>query len=143
MPLWKRLLTAYNVNFVLTSAVTSSGNIISIVDMLYVDDEWKLVYADGKSMIFLKNSLANQSLIKKYQVSKEEIDKEIISECKQGIKDAPATWGYYETLGYVYMKKNRLNEAAAMFQKYLAMNPNNENVKYYYNLVKQYLNQHK
>jgi hypothetical protein len=143
MPLWKRLLTAYNVNFVLTSAVSSSGNIIPLVDMLYADDEWKLVYADGKSVIFLKDSLANQNFIKKYQVSKEELDKEIIGECEQGIKDAPATWGYYETLGYVYMKKNRLNEAAAMFQKYLTMNPNNENVKYYYNLVKQYLNQHK
>jgi len=142
MPLWKRLLNAYNVNFILTNTVSSSGNIIPLADMLYMSDEWKLVYLDGKSIIFLKDIPVNQNLILKYALSKEEIYNEIISECEQGIKDAPATWGYYETLGYVYMKKNRLNEAAAMFKKYLAMNPNNENVTYYYNLVKQYLNQH-
>jgi hypothetical protein len=140
LPLWKRLLNAYNVNFILTSATGSSGNIIPLVDMLYMSNEWKLIYLDGKSMIFLKDVPDNQSVIHKYQLSKEEMDNEIISECEQGIKDAPATWGYYETLGYVYMKKNRLNEAAAMFQKYLSMNPNDENARYYHNLVKQYLN---
>ena len=139
MPLWKRLLNAYDVNFVLTNAVSSDGNIIPLVDALYVSDEWKLIYADGKSMIFLKDVPDNRSVIQKYGLSKEEIYNEIIGECEQGIKDTPATWGYYETLGYMYVKKNRLNEALEMFQKYLSMNPSNKKVRYYRDLLKQYL----
>ncbi|MEW6418231.1 MAG: tetratricopeptide repeat protein [Nitrospirota bacterium] len=139
MPLWEKLLDAYNVNFILISAVSSNGNIIPLVDMLYVSSNWELIYADGKSMIFLKAIPDNQGIIHRYQLSKERINNEIISECEQGIKDTPATWGYYETLGYMYMKKNRLNEALLMFQKYLSMNPNNKNVRYYYDLLKQYL----
>ena len=65
----------------------------------------------------------NHNLIRQYRISKEKIAKEIVSECEQGIKDFPATWGYYETLGFIYMKENRLKEALNIFQKYLSMNP--------------------
>lgn len=143
VPLWKRLLDAYNINFILTGAVSSNGNIIPLVDTLYISTDWELIYVDGKSMIFLKATSGNQNIIQQYKLSKEKINDEIITECEQGIKDTPTTWGYYETMGYMYLKKHRLNEALAMFQKYLAMNPNNKQVRYYYNLVKQYLNQYK
>jgi hypothetical protein len=138
MPLWKRLSDAYNVNFILISAVSSNGNIISLVDMLYVSSDWELIYADGKSMIFLRAMPGNQNIIHRYELSKEKTYDEIINECEQGIADTPSTWGYYETLGYIYMKKNRFNDALTMFQKYLAMNPNNKTVRYYHDLLKQY-----
>jgi hypothetical protein len=138
MPLWKRFLDAYNVNFILISAVSSNGNIIPLVDTLYISSDWELIYADGKSMIFLRAAPGNQDIIRKHNLSKEKIYDEIINECEQGIADTPATWGYYETLGYIYMKKNRFNDALSMFQKYLSMNPNNENVRYYYDLLNRY-----
>ena len=139
IPVWKRLLDFYNINFILTSAVSSEGTIYNLVDKLYTNDEWKLVHADGRSMIFLRNIPANIPLINRYELPKEKIHDEIIDECKQGIKDSPATWGYYETLGYIYMKKNRLQEALMMFEKYLSMNPNNEPLRYYRDLLKKYL----
>ena len=142
IPLWKRLLGAYNVNFILINAVSSNGNIIPLVDMLYQDRDWELIYADGKSIIFLKTVPENQNIIRRYQISKEKLDDEVISECEQGIIDTPATWGYYETLGLMHMKKNRFNDALAMFQKYLSMNPNNKNVRYYRDLLRQYLKQY-
>jgi hypothetical protein len=138
-PLWNRLLNAYNINFILINAVSSDGKIIPLVDSLYASSEWKLIYSDGKSMIFLKDLPINQDIVRQYQLSKERIDDEIISECRQGIADTPATWGYYETLGYIYMKKNLLNEALGIFRKYLTMNPNNKQVRYYHDLLKQYL----
>jgi hypothetical protein len=138
IPLWKRLLDAYNVNFILISAVSSNGNIIPLVDLLYISSDWELIYADGKSMIFLRVAPGNHDIIHQHKLPKEKIYDEIIKECEQGIADTPATWGYYETLGYLYMKKNRFNDALSMFQKYLAMNPNNKTVRYYYDLLKQY-----
>jgi tetratricopeptide (TPR) repeat protein len=138
-PLWKRLLNAYKVNIILTSAVSSTGNIIPLVDAIYHEKEWEIVYLDGKSMIFLRDTPGSKDIIQKYGVSKGKIYDEIIAECRKGIAETPATWGYYKTLGYVYMKQLRLRDALNMFQRYLAMNPDNEEVKYSYNLLKQYL----
>lgn len=142
-PLWKQLLDAHGVNFIVTNAVSSSGKIIRLADVLYVDNDWKLVYADGKSLIFLRNTPENYTIINRYKLPKEKIDDEIIDECKQGIKDTPATKGYYETLGYMYMKKNRLKDARDMFKKYLTIDPHDEKVKYYHDLVKQYMKRYK
>lgn len=138
-PLWKRLLDAYSVDFIITRAVSHSGKIINLVDNLFIHDEWKLVYADGKSMVFLRNAPENHTIINRFELPKEEIDNEIIDECKQGITDTPATKGYYETLGYMYMKKNRLEDALNMFQKYLTIDPRDKKVKYYHDLVKEYM----
>jgi tetratricopeptide (TPR) repeat protein len=138
-PLWERLLDVYGVNFIVTSAVSSAGTIYKLIDNLYASDQWKLVLADGKSMIFLRNIPDNRTLIKSYELPKEKIDDEIIGECKQGLEETPSTWGYYETLGYMYMKKNRLQEALMMFEKYLTMNPYNEKVIYYRDLIKEYI----
>jgi hypothetical protein len=104
-----------------------------------MSDDWELVYADGKSMVFLRNVPENYTLINRHELSKEKIFDEIITECKQGIKDTPATRGYYETLGHMYVKKNRLNDALLMFQKYLSMNPHDEKVRYYHDLLRQYI----
>jgi tetratricopeptide (TPR) repeat protein len=138
-PLWKRLLNAYRVNFILTTAVSSTGNIIPLVDAIFHEEEWEIVYLDGKSMIFLRDTPGNKDIIQMYGVSKEKIYDEIIDECRKGIAETPATWGYYRTLGYVYMKQFRLRDALRMFQRYLAMNPDNEEVKYSYNLLTKYL----
>ncbi|UCD34090.1 MAG: hypothetical protein JSU90_07245, partial [Nitrospiraceae bacterium] len=140
-PLWKRLLDAYNINFILTSALTSTGNIVPLVDRLYQDREWELIYQDGRSLIFLKAAESNYDMLHKHSLSKEKIYDEIISEGKQGIAETPATWGYYETLGFVYMKQNRFEDSLLMFERYLSMNPYNQRVKDSYGLLKRYSGQ--
>ncbi len=84
----------------------------------------------GVSSIPFKHSLL---------ISKDRVYNEIISECLKGIDETPATWGYYETLGFTYMKKNRHEEALAMFRKYLTMNPANKRVRNTYDLLKRYM----
>jgi hypothetical protein len=137
-PLWKRLLDAYEVNFILVSAVSTVGMIHPLVDRLYVDPEWELVFADGKSLIFLRDTPVNRPIIGAYRIPKDAIIDEIIAECEAGIRETPATWGYYEVLGYTYFKKNRLADALRMFDKYLSMNPRNENVRGMRDILRQY-----
>ena len=139
VPLWKTLLDTYNVTFVVTRAVSPSGSLIPLSAALYEDSGWKLVYADGKSMIFLKDTDANRDILSRHALHKDKLFDEIIAECEQGIRDTPATWGYYEILGLTYMKVNRFTEALAMFEKYLSMNPRNATVRDNYYLLKQYL----
>jgi hypothetical protein len=128
-PLWKRLLDAYEVNLILVSAVSTAGVIHPLVDKLYIEPKWELVFADGKSLIFLRDTPEHRPIIDSYRISKETIIDEIIAECEAGIRETPATWGYYEILGYTYFKKNRSADALRMFDKYLSMNPRNENIR--------------
>lgn len=128
-PLWKRLLAAYDVQLILTKALDGGGNPIALVNELFFDPGWNLIYQDGKSMIFLKDSQKNRMLRQKYVLDKKKgIYDEIISESRQGIEMTPATWGYYETMGYVYMKQYEIEKAKEMFRQYLKMNPYNQRV---------------
>jgi tetratricopeptide (TPR) repeat protein len=137
-PLWKRLLDAYGVNVVLVSAVSTAGMIHPLVDRLYAAPEWELVFADGKALLFLRDTPGNRTIIAARRISKDAILDEVIAECETGIRETPATWGYYEVLGYAYYKKNRPADALRMFNKYLSMNPYNQNVRGFRDVLQQY-----
>ncbi len=139
--LWRRLLDAYKINFIVTPAVSTSGYVFPLVDRISLDNEWKPVFADGKALVFVRNRPENKDLIERYEIPLDRIYDEIIAECERGIEKYPATWGYYETLGYAYMKKHRLKDALKMFEKYLSMNPYNQKVRYTYELLRRYLSQ--
>jgi hypothetical protein len=142
IPLWKRLLNAHDVNIIMTSAVSSSGVIIPLVDALNYDEDWALIYADGKSMIFIRNTKDNTKTLHRYRISKETILDEIITESEHGIVETPASWPFYETLGFAYLKKSRFRDAHAMFKKYLSINPRNQKVRNIYEMVEKYLQRH-
>ncbi|HEY6011286.1 MAG TPA: hypothetical protein VIX18_07430, partial [Nitrospirota bacterium] len=137
-PLWKKLLDAYGVNMILVSAVSTAGVIHPLVDRLSIEPGWKLVFADGKSLLFLRDTPEHRPIITAHGMPREAIVDEIIAECEAGIKETPATWGYYEVLGYIYYQRNRPADALRMFDKYLSMNPYNENVKAIRNILRQY-----
>jgi hypothetical protein len=128
-PLWKRLLDAYGTDVILISAVSTAGILHPLADRLYMDSGWELVFADGKSMLFVRNVQAYSEIIRKYRLPKDHIINEIIAECEFGILETPATLGYYELLGYIYMRKNQYHDALTMFEKYLSMNPYNEKAR--------------
>jgi hypothetical protein len=127
-PIWKRLLDIYDVQFILVSAV-SHGEVIPLVASLYVDPEWELVFADGKSLIFIRNTSANHAVIEANRMSKEVITDETIAEIEAYLRQTPAAWPYYELLGYTYFKKWRFADALNALNIYLSKNPRNERVR--------------
>jgi len=133
--LWKELLDAYDVNFILVSGVSTHGVIYTLTDRLYSDSDWALVYADGISLIFVRSASANQQIISRHGLPKTAIVDELIAECERGIRRTPATWGYYEILGKMYLRKNRYTEALQAFRKYLSMNPYNEEIRKLYDIL--------
>lgn len=140
-PLWKRLLNAYNIHCIIISAVAKNGYVYPLIDEISRDNDWELVFAKDRSLVFLDNVKANQYIILNNKVPKDELINAIVRECELGIQETPATWGYYETLGLAYIKLNRFADARKMFASYLSMNPYNENIRNYYNLLSQYQRQ--
>ena len=128
-PLWRRLLDAHRVQLIMSPAVAGNGNLIALVDRLFFAPDWEVIYQDGKTLLFLRKTEENAAIIQRYALPKQAIFQEAEAECRQGIEKTPATWGYYETLGYICMNSYRLDEAKAMFREYLTRNPYNERIR--------------
>ena len=108
----------------------SRASVQPLVDRMSVSPEWQLVYQDGQALLLVRDTPQNNFFFRDlFLPKKEKILDQIIAEGLQGIKVTPATWGYYEVLGKVYMQRKEINKAKKMFAKYLSINPYNEEIK--------------
>jgi hypothetical protein len=55
MPGWKGILDRYGVAYIVLKTMDSSGMVLPIVQALSNDNEWRLVFADGLFVIFVRN----------------------------------------------------------------------------------------
>ena len=58
---WDKVLTKYNINWIIYNANSSLSH------YLLIRDDWKLIYADKVANIFVRNTPENQPLINKYK----------------------------------------------------------------------------
>ena len=138
LPLWKRLLDEYGIQVILTNAVTSVGRIVPLVDMLAFDPDWTLVYQDGTSLVFLRDSPGNRDKFGGVFLDKKSrIFDEIVSESLRGSAEYPATKGYYELLGGIYSSRKELGKAREMYEKYLRIDRNNVEIVNNLNVMRQ------
>lgn len=133
-PLWRKLLDQYGVNLIMTHAVNQRGYIIPLVEKLSFDDDWRLDYQDGNTLLFVRKTVQIDK--DGFLPKKSSIYQQIISECQQGIKKYPATWGYYETLGLLYLNMRELGKAREMFEVYVSMNPFNARINDNLNFIR-------
>jgi len=139
LALWKKLLDQYDVQVVLTNAITYNGQLVPLVDKLSADPDWGLVYQDGTALVFLRDSPGNRRRFGRDFLPKlPRIYDEIIAECQQGLARNPATWNYYKLLGSTYFIRRDLVKARKMFEKYLAMNPGDSEVIQNLNLIRSF-----
>lgn len=135
-PLWKRMLDAHNVQLILTNAVDGNGYLVPLVDKLAQAPEWELVYQDGTALLFLRHTeIAGPQYKKLVLPKREKLLNQIVRECQEGISRTPATWGYYETLGNLYLTRYEIDKAREMFSRYLLMNPYNNDVREKLNMI--------
>ena len=81
---WKRLLEEKHIEVIMHEATNVfTGELYPIAMRLLLAKEWRLVYMDGKVMIFVKDIPRFRNVIKKYEISKEKIFDEI------GMENAP------------------------------------------------------
>ena len=81
---WQKLLEEHHIEVILHEATNVyTGELFPIALRLFLAKEWRLVYFDGKVMIFVKDIPRFRNVIKKYGVAKEKIFDEI------GMENAP------------------------------------------------------
>ena len=71
-PEWEAYLEAYNIEIILVPAVTPfMDDFVPLVERLYRDDDWVLVYRDNLSLIYLKKGGQNEEIVKRLYLPKE------------------------------------------------------------------------
>jgi hypothetical protein len=80
MPGIENVFSKYNITYVVTKAADSSGMVLPLVNYLASRSEWELVFADGLSLVFVKNSPENRHIVEKYKIPKGILNNHIVAE---------------------------------------------------------------
>jgi len=139
LPEWKALLKAYKVNFIITFSVNNfSGTLIPLIQALYSDSEWQLIYMDNYSLIFLRDRPENMEIIRKFGMPKEWLWNEVVVEATLKARAFRRNMNFYITAGDAFAAKKSYKEARAEYLKALKINPENTVAKQRLDIIESY-----
>jgi len=122
-PLWEKLLAQYKVNFMILYLVERYGGIAPLIFKLVEDDKWVPVYCDPMSVIFVKNSEENNSVIEKYKLSRDDIYNAIIYRSSKIVASHPPSPIPFLGLGETFHKMGRLDDSLKAYKYALERKP--------------------
>lgn len=133
---WKDILSKYGFSYIVIPPIQFSGNIFPIVDKLLESEEWILIYTDHLSFIFVKNTFENMPIINKYAIDKKRgFDTIIIQASARAMKNKTNPY-YLISLGRVFYKLGRLDDAKRAFMLAYDRDPTNREIKEWLNKLK-------
>jgi hypothetical protein len=126
-PEWKSILKAYNIRIILTSSIDKfSGKMFPFIKTLVNDHEFKLVYFDDYSLLYIRNDKENKDIIEKFGMPNEWAYNVVITECAKGIKSIPNNINFYITMGDAFAIKMDFQDAKDIYMKGLKIDPENK-----------------
>ena len=137
----EELLNKYKITGMLLTYPSEAVKDISIHKFLYGSPDWKLVFWDGISVLYLKDVKENSGIISKYEykfvhplyihtIRGGENYTEIIAEIKRNIDLVPYNYQAYNLLGILYASMNKSTDAFEAYNKALEIHPNSRKVLY-------------
>lgn len=106
----------YGITYIVTKTVDSSGIVLPLVNYLGVNPGWELVFADGLTVVFVKNIPENRPIIERYRLPKNLLANQIINELIHytyiGVNKGLA----YSWIGNIYMQSQDYANAGKYFR---------------------------
>ena len=125
-PEWRDMLSAYNINWILTFSVDNfSGKLVPLVYALLNDPEWHLIYMDNISLIFLRDLPENKDLIQRFGLPKEWLWNEVAVEATLKAGSIKNNANFYITAGDAFLAARNFRDAGQAFLKALDRDPGN------------------
>ncbi len=127
---WKKLLDGIDAEIIVHEAVNHvSGKIFQMMFRIAAEDDWKLVYADGFSLIFVKDLPKFREVVRKYALPKSVIFDEIISETGSVVDRS--THVYYTNIALAMLLKGIADYRTDLFiRQAISLAPNNVTANY-------------
>ena len=118
LPEWKSVLYSYNIKNIILTPLRTSGTMYDLVDRLYEDPEWRLVYIDGSSgaMLF-RNDMLLPELPKILSYAN------ILTHALKYRAQRPENPNIYITLAKVQLILGRKSEAIKALEEAIKQNP--------------------
>jgi hypothetical protein len=119
MPGWEEVLRRYGVTYIVLKTMDSSGMVLPIVPALSKDQGWRLVFADGLFVIFVRNTPENREYIRKHEIPKTKIPQQIIWEAYHYMYLGVSPFVAYQTMSNMYQMMGNTPAAIQVLKKAL------------------------
>ena len=126
-PEWQDMLSAYNINFILTFSVDNfSGRLVPLVYALFNDPQWHLVYMDNLSLIFVRDVPENKEIIQRFGLPKAWLWNEVAVEATIKAGSVKNNANFYITAGDAFLAARNFRDAGQAFLRALDRDPGNK-----------------
>jgi hypothetical protein len=136
LPLWKRLLENYNIKVIVFSPVDIYGNVLPLVFKLLDDDSWVPVSAQVMAVVFVKNTPENRQIIEKFKLTNDQVYNMMILRISLPAQLYRQNPYLLESLGDIFIKMGRREDAIKAYEYSLKRLPNNPRVEEKLNRIK-------
>jgi len=128
VPLWKRLLNHYRINFII-SEFHIFGHLPNLLLLLLDDPEWVPVYIDFSSIVFVRDIPEHKEIIKRYKKDKRIIFNYLIANLSSTALKHDYNPRSLVSLGKLFVKIGNINDAIKAYELALKKMPEDKNIK--------------
>jgi hypothetical protein len=111
----ENIFEKYDITYIVTKTADSSGSILPLIKYLSESPRWELVFADGLTVVYLKNIPGNKDFIDQYRLPKKAIVYQIMQ----------------ELFHYTYLGVNKLYVYSFIGNRYMDSHDYTDALKYY------------
>jgi hypothetical protein len=133
---WMDIMKKYDITHIVITPLMQQGDIYPLVEYLFDSKEWILVYADHLSLIFVLNNSENAYVIENFAREKGEGLNTIAVQASSNAMQNQKNPRYLISLGKVFFKMGRVNDAKKAFLMAYQRDPDNQAVKFWMQKVK-------
>lgn len=127
---WSEILSAYSADIVVMPGMSRfSGEIFPLIEALYADEHWALVYRDDISLVFMKSSPSNDEIIRRRRIEKGEVYRHIIEMSSILTEKEPGNWGHWLAKARALHHEGRMGEAIAAYRRVLELKPSEKRAR--------------
>jgi len=110
------LFRKYDINYIITKSVDSSGMVLPLIHYLTQSPAWELVFADGIVVVYVRNIPEHRAVIERYRIAKGAIARHVAQEMLHYTHLGVNKFFAYTTIGNIMANQGDLATARKYFQ---------------------------
>lgn len=122
-PYWKATLSRFEITHVYMPLMSDFGETYPLLYALLNDDEWLPVFSSLNSVIFVRNSQENLSVIRRFAVPKDILLAQMIERCEAVLRSRPDDYRFLMAKSDLNMYKGNLAEAREGYRRVIELAP--------------------
>jgi hypothetical protein len=112
----ENIFEKYDITYIVTKTADSSGTILPMIKYLSESPRWELVFADGLTVVYLKNIPGNKAFIDQYRLPKKAIVYQIMQELFHYTYLGVNKLYVYSFIGNLYMDSHDYADALKFYK---------------------------